>query len=215
MTKLKDLLPKKPINESGLSRLAKHMDEHDCGTITAFRSKEGCGGEDAAEYSWNDNKKRNRQLYANLEVLGYGVTRVDGAYIENFGTKDAKEVKEDVYFVVDLKDKGTLKTDLMRLGEKYMQDSILFIPKGGKGSMLIGTNECPNSFPGYHKTQTYNDRNMGKGGEFMTKVKGRPFIFEDTMLEQTGVQNYYEVANNMGKWAMKTTVKRDWKDIQL
>lgn len=215
MTKLKDLLPKKPMNESGLSRLAKHMDEHDCGTITAFRSKEGCGGEDAAEYSLDDNKKRNRQLYANLEVLGYGVTRVDGAYIENFGTKDAKEVKEDVYFVVDLKDKGTLKTDLMRLGEKYMQDSILFIPKGGKGSMLIGTNNCENSYPGYHKTQTYNDRNMGKGGEFMTKVKGRPFIFEDTMLEQTGVYNYYEVANNMGKWAMKTTVKRDWKDIQL
>ena len=215
MTKLKDLLPKKPMNESGLSRLAKHMDEHDCGTITAFRSKEGCGGEDAAEYSLDDNKKRNRQLYANLEVLGYGVTRVDGAYIENFGTKDAKEVKEDVYFVVDLKDKGTLKTDLMRLGEKYMQDSILFIPKGGKGSMLIGTNNCENSYPGYHKTQTYNDRNMGKGGEFMTKVKGRPFIFEDTRLEQTGVYNYYEVANNMGKWAMKTTVKRDWKDIQL
>ena len=205
MAKLKDLLPKKPMNESGLSRLAKHMDEHDCGTITAFRSKEGCGGEDAAEYSLDDNKKRNRQLYANLEVLGYGVTRVDGAYIENFGTKDAKEVKEDVYFVVDLKDKGTLKNDLMRLGEKYMQDSILF----------IGTNECPNSFPVYNKTQTYNDRNMGKGGEFMTKVKGRPFIFEDTMLEQTGVYNYYEVANNMGKWAMKTTVKRDWKDIQL
>lgn len=215
MTKLKDLLPKKPINESGLSRLAKHMDEHDCGTITAFRSKEGCGGEDAAEYSLDDNKKRNRQLYANLEVLGYGVTKVDGAYIENFGTKDAKEVKEDVYFVVDLKDKGTLKNDLMRLGEKYMQDSILFIPKGGKGSMLIGTNNCENSYPGYHNTQTYNDRNMGKGGEFMTKVKGRPFVFEDTMLEQTGVYNYYEVANNMGKWAMKTTIKRDWKDIQL
>ena len=215
MTKLKDLLPKKHINESGLSRLAKHMDEHDCGTITAFRSKEGCGGPDSAEYSWDDNKKRNRQLYASIGINGYGVTRVDGAYIENFGTKDAKEVKEDVYFVVDLKDKGTLKTDLMRLGEKYMQDSILFIPKGGKGSMLIGTNNCENSYPGYHTTQTYNDRNMGKGGEFMTKVKGRPFIFEDTMLEQTGVYNYYEVANNMGKWAMKTTVKRDWKDIQL
>jgi hypothetical protein len=215
MAKLKDLLPKKNINESGLSRLVKHMDEHDCGTITAFRSKEGCGGPDDVEYSLDDNKKRNRQLYANLEVLGYGVTRVDGAYIENFGTQDAKEVTEDVYFVVDLKDKGTLKSDLMRLGEKYMQDSILFIPKGGKGSMLIGTNECPSSFPGYRKTQTYNDRNMGKGGEFMTKVKGRPFMFQESMLEQKGVYNYYEVANNMGKWATKTIANGNWKDIQL
>ena len=38
MAKLKHLLPDKQLNESGLARLAKHMAEHDCGTITAFRS---------------------------------------------------------------------------------------------------------------------------------------------------------------------------------
>lgn len=32
------------LNETSLSRVVHHMENHDCGTITAFRSKEGCGG---------------------------------------------------------------------------------------------------------------------------------------------------------------------------
>ena len=215
MIKLKNLTPDSVLKESGLSRLATHMDNHDCGTITAFRSKEGCAGPEDKPYTIQDNKKRNRQLYASIGINGYGVTRVDGAYIENFGTKDAKEVKEDVYFVVDLKDKGTLKTDLMRLGETYMQDSILFIPKGGKGSVLIGTNKCENSYPGYGGRISFNDRKLGGKGEFMTKISGRPFIFESNFLEQFCSDNYYENANIMGKWATKEITKRNWKDIDI
>jgi hypothetical protein len=201
------------INESSLSRVVHHMANHDCGTITAHRSKEGCGGPDDKPYSKEDNKKRNRQLYAILESLGYGVTEVDGAYIENFGTPDAVEVKEDVYFVVDLKDKGNLEKDLRKLGEEFDQDSILFIPKGQMG-MLIGTNHCSN-YPGYGKSMAFSSRSFGKPGEFMTKVRNRPFIFEDSFLEKPCNENYYSVANIMGKWAITTITKKDWREIQL
>ena len=40
-------------------------------------------------------------------------------------------------------------------------------------------------------------------------------MFENTMLEQTGVYNYYEVANITGKWATKTIANGDWKDIDI
>lgn len=215
MAKLKHLLPDKQLNESGLARLAKHMEEHDCGTITAFRSKEGCAGPDDKPYSKGDNQKRNRQLYANLQMMGYGVTAVQGAYIENFGTPDAKEVKENVYFVVDLKDKGKLREDLINLGGKYQQDSILYIPKDGEGSILIGTNDCANSYPGLGKEVKFKDRKMGQGGEFMTKISGRPFMFESTLLETVVEDNYYQHANIMGKWATKTIATGDWKDIDI
>jgi len=215
MAKLKHLLPDKQLNESGLARLAKHMEEHDCGTITAFRSKEGCAGPEDKPYSRVDNQKRNRQLYANLQMKGYLATAVHGAYIENFGTPDAKEVRENVYFVVDSKDTGKLRDDLIALGGMYDQDSILFIPKGGKGSILIGTNQCPNSFPGFGKEERFNDKKMGQGGEFMTKIAGRPFIFEDTLLETVVEDNYYKSANIMGKWATKAIAKGDWKDIDI
>lgn len=215
MAKLKHLVPDKQLNESGLARLAKHMEEHDCGTITAFRSKEGCATADDKPYSKSDNQKRNRQLYANLQMMGYGVTAVQGAYIENFGTPDAKEVKENVYFVVDMKDKGSLREDLINLGGKYQQDSILYIPKDGEGSTLIGTNDCESSYPGLGKEVKFKDRKMGQGGEFMTKVSGRPFMFENTLLETVIEDNYYKSANIMGKWATKTIATGDWKDIDI
>lgn len=204
---------KSTINESGLSRVVHHMADHDCGTITAFRSKEGCGGPEDKSYSIQDNKKRNRQLHAILESLGYGVTEVDGAYIENFGTPNAIEVKEDVYFVVDLKDGGSLEKDLRRLGEQFDQDSIMFIPKGEMG-ILIGTNHCSN-FPGYGNKIPFSSRSFGKPGEFMTKVKNRPFMFEDTFMEKACNENYYSVANIMGKWAISHTAKTDWRKSQI
>jgi len=203
----------KNINESSLSRVVHHMIDHDCGTITAHRSKEGCGGPDDKPYSKEDNKKRNRQLYAILESLGYGVTEVDGAYIENFGKPNAIEVTEDVYFVVDLKDSGNLEKNLRRLGEEFDQDSILFIPKGKMG-MLIGTNNC-SDYPGYGKTMPFSSRSFGKPGQFMTKVRNRPFIFEDSFLEKNCNENYYSVANIMGKWAISHTAKMDWRKIEL
>lgn len=210
--KLKNLLPQN-LNESSLSRVVHHMSNHDCGTITAFRSKEGCGEANDKPYSLQDNKKRNRQLYAKLESLGYGVTEVDGAYIENFGKPTAVEVKEDVYFVVDLKDRGNLEQDLVKLGEEYMQDSIMFIPKGKMG-ILIGTNKCTD-FPGYGKKVPFSSRSFGKTGEFMTKVRNRPFMFEDSFLQKECRENYYSVANINGKWATKLTANKDWRDIEL
>jgi len=207
-----NLIPE-TLNESSLSHVVYHMENHDCGTITAFRSKEGCGGPDAKLYSKNDNKKRNRQLYAILETLGYGVTAVDGAYIENFGTPDAVEVKEDVYFVVDLKDGGNLERDLRRLGEQYNQDSIMFIPKGEMG-ILIGTNHCSN-FPGYGKKLPFTSRSFGKPAKFMTKVRNRPFVFEDSFLNKECNENYYGIANIMGKWAITNIANKDWRKIQL
>ena len=215
MAKLKHLLPDKQLNESGLARLAKHMAEHDCGTITALRSKEGCAGPEDMPYTRADNQKRNRQLYANLQMMGYAATAVHGAYIENYGTPDAKEVRENVYFVVDIKDTGRLRDDLVKLGNKYQQDSILFIPVGGNGSILIGTNDCPNSYPGFGKEVKFNDRKMGQGGEFMTKISGRPFMSESTLIETVIEDNYYKNANIMGKWATKTIANGDWKDIDI
>jgi hypothetical protein len=209
-----DKLKPNNINESSLSRVVHHMEKHDCGTITAWRSYENCGDEGDKKYTKSDNKKRNIQLLAILEHLGYDTTNVDGSYVENFGTPTAGEVKEDVYFVVDSKDRGNLKQDLMRLGEQFNQDSILFIPKGEIG-MLIGTNHCPMSYPGYGKVKSYGSRVFGRPGEFMTKVRNRPFMFETTFLDKKCNENYFAKANVMGKWATVQIARGDWREIQL
>ncbi len=183
--------------ESSLSRLTSHMVEHDTGTITAFRSS----------YTYKENLQRNKQLLAKLFSLGYNVTSVQGVYVEDYGTKDAKEVGEHVFFVVDVKDKGRLEDDLRFLGEEYEQDSVLFIPKPGNESYLWGTNDA--EFPGYGKVVKFSHRGMGTSGQFMTKIRGRPFIFESVLKEHKSPDGY------LGRMATNAYTKMNWHDIEI
>lgn len=117
------------INESSLSRLWRKYKESDSGTITAFRG----------ERSRKENIANNAKLQAVLVGAGYSVTSVDSVYIENYGTPDAKQVKEKSFIVFDYKNTGKLKKDLMRLGELYDQDSITFNDVSEGTYYLIGT----------------------------------------------------------------------------
>lgn len=177
------------LNESSLSRILKQIEYHDCGMLTAFRTYKTCptqGNEEPEKYTLNENKKRNRQLLAKINLAGYGYTKVAGGYIEYFQTEYANEIQEDVFFVVDLKDRGNLKNDLKEWGEHYNQDSILFIPKininknGKIAAELIGTNDCENSYPGYGEIISYNNISFGKENTFLTRVNNRPFFLKES-----------------------------------
>lgn len=182
------------IDESSLSRIWKHNIEHDCGAMTAFRKYNNCGynedgtpcdDEEPIELTKQENNIRNKSLLSDLIKLGYGTTRLLGQYPEG-----GKSVKEVSYFIVDLEDKGTLEKDLKKLGEKYDQDSVLFIPKGAinndASAYLIGTNKCCNSWPGYGKKDSFNKGKLGYNSPIYTSVvNGRPFIFESVSLNQT------------------------------
>lgn len=203
------------LTESSLSRLWKHNEEHDCGVITAFRNFTNCGYTDDDEPCFADktpveinkaeNGKRNKALKSDLIQLGFkGSTKLVGSYPE--GGKQSKEIS---YYVVDLDDTGTLKDILIKLGKKYDQDSILYIPKGSiKGdnkAYLIGTNNCPNNDIKVGKTMIFNKGKVGYESPFYTSyVNGRPMIFEirscsvglgfssgsDAMLASTLIKEY-------------------------
>ena len=93
------------INESSISRSYEHILKHDTGFLTAFRDNTKDTIKCISDHSKTlENFERNKQLKAVLLNKGYGVTAVDGTYIEDFGTEAAKEVKEDSLFIVNLKD---------------------------------------------------------------------------------------------------------------
>ena len=191
------------LNESGLSRVHQHIGAHDTAVITAFRndpsSDEGCvepipPGEQE-ESPLKANKARNRNLKAVLLKMGYGVRRVDGSYIENFDDADnRKEVSEESFFVVNLKDDPDFNNNIVKLGQKFCQDSVLLIPQGGDGAFLIGTNE---SWPCLGEKDTVGRFEGGKEAEFMSRVKGRPFVFKEIYKQETwdqlGVNARYTV----------------------
>ena len=192
--------------ESGLSRIHKAIKKHDYGIITAYRYAPECGtGE---PYTYDQNQKRNAHLLAKLRARGYGVTAIKGSYIENYGSANAREVGENSFFVVDIQDSGNLRDDLLKLGEEFEQDSIIFGLAGETGS-LIGTNNCPTGYPGYHTEVPQGGAVFGKTGEFMSRVKGRPFVFSESQeLVEYGVAKY--PSELRGPVAMS---KKHWSDL--
>ncbi len=184
-------------DESSLSRLYSKMEKHDCATITAFRGM----------YTKKENLQRNRSLLAKILSKGYGATSVKGSYIEDFDTSKAKEVTEAVYFIEDMKDAESLKKNLINWGKEFDQDSVLFIPKGGLNAILIGTNNA--KFPGLNKEVDFSSRSFGKAGEFMTKVKNRPFFFESIIEDIKSPDGY------LGHMATKHIAKEAWRKMNI
>ena len=179
LSKWKELL-----NESSLSRIYSHIQKTDVAIITAYRDDpfdlSKCLPE--AEIVEADTKNprasnllRNRNLKAVLLSKKYGVTKVKGSYIEDFDTPQAIEVKENSLFVVNLEQDPNFISDIVTLGKKFCQDSVLIIPKGGEGAYLHGTNNS--EFPGLDQKVNVGSLKMGGEDEFMTKVGNRPFTF--------------------------------------
>lgn len=170
---------KEYIAESSLSRIWAKTQKHTCGAITAWRG----------ENTRAENKARNKELVDYLRGKGYSITNVKGTYIENKGKKNEKEVGESSYIVCNHKvegdDGGELERDLIKLGKRYNQDSILIIPVGGKGAYLYGTSKT-NDYPPMDKTMKVGDRKMGKtAGEFISRIRGREFAFEEVEMPGT------------------------------
>lgn len=180
----------KKFRESSLSRIYKHWQEHEVGTISAFRYAPECG--DGTPYTKQENKGRNAKLKAKLLSLGYGVTPINGVYIENYGTDKARPVREESFLVVDLQDKGTLKKDLIKLGELYEQDSITWSKPGGD-YYLISTNTCPNGYPGNGKVGVsvkLGKPMFGEDGEFHSTIRNRPFVFKEGINRVVSLTDY-------------------------
>ena len=196
------------LNESSLSRLHQHISEHDTAVITAFRNdpfdSEGCTAPPLdvdQENPLKANKARNKNLKAVLLRKGYGVTRVDGSYIEDFDKPEAKkEVSEESFFVVNLKDNSGFNSDIEELGKMFCQDSVLLIPRGGTGAYLLGTNE---SWPGLGDREPVGDFRGGEEAEFMSRVKRRPFVFREISTQET----YADLSRN-SKWAVAKIAER-------
>lgn len=202
------------IKESSLSRVWNHIEKYDCAMITAFRGKEenclyskgNLTEKEVPDYNFNqdtavdtlenepkvytkpENLARNKELKAALLKLGYGVTAIDGSYIENYGSPDSREVAENSFFVVNLKQDPSFFKNIISLGKTYCQDSVFLKPINEAG-YLYGTNNA--DFPGLDQKVEIGQFKGGKDAEFFSRVKKRAFTFES-----------YNTYDRGGKWAI-------------
>ncbi len=164
------------IMESSLSNIWSHTQNHECGAISGYRH----------DNTASANKDNNRDIQAYLKSKQYSVTRVQGNYIENNGGSDEQEVVEPSFFVADVQDTGNLKRDLMTLGKRFDQDSILFVPKGDEGAYLIGTSKRDNFSPGFGKEHVVGDGEFEKAaGIYLSKIRNQTLPCDEVQFPET------------------------------
>jgi hypothetical protein len=141
-------------NLKPIDKIIAYTSSHDTGAITAHQSHQ----------TEDENQIRNRRLMAKLMLKNYDVSSIKGSYIENNGSSNEKEIAAEIFFVVDLKNKGVLRIDLGNLGQEFGLDSVLIIPKGSDISYHLET-------------------------EFLSKVRFRPFVFSEEITEHQSPTN--------------------------
>ena len=131
-------------NLKAIDKIIAYSSSHDTGAVTAYQSI----------HTDKENQIRNRRLLAKLMLNDYRVTSIKGSFFENHGKPNSKEISAEIFFVVDLKNKGNLESELENLGNEFGLDSILYIPKGSRSK-----------------------------SEFLSNVSFMPFVFSEEITE--------------------------------
>ena len=211
------------INEGGLNKIRQDMADYDTAFITAFRgdindksmcvytppSQEELSERDKMGKRGATNKRNNKELSAFLLSQGYGIKNLQGSYIENFGSIDPekipREVKEASFFVTNLKDDSEFAEQIINLGKRFCQDSVIIVPKGEEG-YIYGTNK--GKYPGLDQKETVGKFAGGETGEFMSRINSRPFVMKEDEVTKT-----YEDLPGKQRQAAKLMAQRVDREI--
>ena len=175
------------IVESSLNRLIGWIENNEIALITAYRGKKEniknpnlTKQDDKNEgdsYSRKENRERNRELSATLLRLGYGVTKISGVYVENFGTPNERLADEESYLVVNKDNDVNFFNNIFKLSEYYNQDCFCYKAKNDDVAYNVGTNNA--DYPGYGNRERNGRFVIGVKNEFMSRLGNKGFAFTD------------------------------------
>ena len=207
------------VNESSITRLMRHNEEHDCICITAYRSDRE-NDEDGVHVrkARMSNQTANHALGAVLKRLGYDITKVVGQYPETIVGKDGstttKIAKEMSWFVVNVNDDGDFLAVCADLAERDSQDSILFIPKGtlksGKGCYIYGTSSREKAWPEYHQKVLTDGIKVNGNSQYSTKIDGKEFAFDLVAEDADGLGSFGSFSSQWGGLAKHSYIKNHY-----
>lgn len=175
------------ICEASFNRLLHWINNYEIAMITAFRGRKenilhpnltkDDNKLEGERYNRRENKARNRELSATLLRLGYGVTKISGVYVENFGMPNSRLSEEESFLVVNRNDDVNFYKNIFKLSEYYNQDCFCYKAKGDNIGYNVGTNGA--EYPGYGEESRNGKFVSGVKNEFMSRLKNNGFAFTD------------------------------------
>jgi hypothetical protein len=191
--------------------LEEWNNKFDCGLITSYRKYNNCGFRDDNFPCQTDELgeiiKEELSILTEKEVKEskrartLSIELVRKKYYLLSASVKSNEKNLAVIFVVDKDKKAKLKEDLIELGVKYKQDSVLFLPQDAlnqetkiKG-YLIGTNKCYNNPLSFGKVQEIDNKKF-------IFINGKEFFLENIQEKIDFVEVFSSGAQAMGAGAM-------------
>ena len=167
------------LNEASLGRIYQHVVSNpkmkNWGVVTASRG----------ELTAAENKQRNKELEKDLRDMGYGFVHVDGMWQEcRKPDTEYKDCPDDMKVPTQEKSlfiPNISKDDVLKLGNKYQQDSVLFADEEtkAKGEATFIDSKSGESF-------NIGKFSPGKVAQGYSKLKGgQVFTFEPKAEEPT------------------------------
>jgi hypothetical protein len=165
------------LNEASLGRIYQHVVSNpkmkNWGVVTASRG----------ELTAAENKQRNKELENDLRKMGYGFVHVDGMWQEcRKPDTEYKDCPDDMKVPTEEKSlfiPNISKDDVLKLGNKYKQDSVLFADEEtkAKGEATFIDSKSGESF-------NIGKFSPGKIAQGYSKLKGgKVFTFEPKVEE--------------------------------
>jgi len=159
--------PVRVIKESSLGRLLQHISGNSkiksWGIISASRTTN----------TPKENKAQTKRLEGDLRSLNLGMIKLEGHWrecqLEDVPYKECPPDKlvdatEVTFFVLNISNKK-----LAELTAKYNQDATIFGSAPGEASLLFKNGS----------TSSLGKMSAGKIGQGFSKIKGRPFTFDE------------------------------------
>ena len=145
-----------------------YIEKYSCGSICVYKK----------ENTKEINEAKTKELVKTLNQKGYGVSRMEGSFIESHNTEGSGVIS---LFVVNEKvavdDGGQLERDLIELGQLYDQECIMSIRRGAP--QILDTSKRQDSQLEYGMKRYLGTIQFGQStGKHVYRVKGRPFGFK-------------------------------------
>lgn len=166
---------------TNMGRIYQHSKESNVAIMSAHRG----------EFDEAGNIKRYNQLKAEIQQAKFGYVPMNGHYIENYGSDEARNVQEKVFFIISSKgDKGRLKAFVQKMGAKYTQDSVLYKDADSDDAIIIGTTS--GVWPGKGVEVVAGKFGPNKIGQFYTRMRNnKTFVFESVEFPETLISRAY------------------------
>ncbi|MFL9855099.1 hypothetical protein PQR72_05075 [Paraburkholderia madseniana] len=164
--------PQPRLNEASLERVYEERRSSNVGFITAHRS----------DYSAEENLSRSRQLQSDIRSSGFGFRYIDGHFIENHGTPDARKAVERAYMVIGRKgdDSGNMMGFLKKYGAKYDQDCVIYKSHDEASVDLVGTTHRADVKPAFGEKVSLGRFHPDRAGEYHAALRRQNALVFDS-----------------------------------